>query len=323
MKLAYIITAYKDAPQLLRLVKSLDCQADFYCHIDKKTNIRPFKKLLDNYPNVHFAKNRYFVNWGSFAQVLSQKELMGMVINSGKNYDRVICLSGLDYPILSNQRIFDFFEKNRTKEFICGVNISDPVNSMLHDRVKVYHYFRDIRVRSVYLKKFFSGTSRIIMKMLPYRKTAGTSIGGKPADIYMGSDYWALTSPCARYVFDTMLNEKTLMRYFRHSFVPSEMCVQTIVFNSGFANQAIKSSVYCGLPALTPLHYIVYSKEIKIFDELDYETLTICGKLFFRKAVTGKSDKLMELIDIFRSMQEDIVMRNTPEESRDSVVRGK
>ena len=33
-RIAYIISAYKDAPHLARLVAALDDRADFYVHID-------------------------------------------------------------------------------------------------------------------------------------------------------------------------------------------------------------------------------------------------------------------------------------------------
>lgn len=323
MKLAYIITVYKDPQHLLRLVKALNHQSDFYCHVDKKTDIEPFISLLAPYQNVHFTENRYFVNWGSFAQVLSQKELMRMVIVSGEVYERVICLSGLDYPILSNSRIFSLFSENPHKEYICGVNFSNPANTILHQRVTLYHFFRDIKVRNVKLKKAFSGTSRMLMKALPVRKNSHVKVNEGQWDVFMGADYWALTFPCVKYIYKIMQTEKSLMNYFRYSFVPSEMCIPTIVFNSVYATNALESEIYRGLPPLTPLHHIVYNKEIKVFDENDYEILAICGKMFFRKATTGKSDKLIELIDTFRALQDNAFVDIETGENRTSLVKGK
>lgn len=304
MKLAYIITVYKDPQHLLRLIKSLNIKADFYCHVDKKEDIEPFVNLLAPFKNVYFTENRYFVNWGSYAQVLSQKELLRMAMMSGEMYDRVICLSGLDYPIISNSRIQSLFYENQDKEYICGVNLSNPANAGLRSRVTIYHFFRDVKIRNILLKKCFSGSARILLKALPIRKDYYVNMGDKCWDVFMGSDYWALTYPCVKYVYKIMQDEKLLMNYFKYSFVPSEMCVQTIVFNSVFANQAMQSEKYTGLPPLTPLHYIVYNKKIKVFDENDYEVLVICGKMFFRKAMTGKSDRLIGLIDTFRQLQD-------------------
>ena len=52
-RIAYIISAYKDAPHLARLVAALDDRADFYVHIDLNADIHPFDKPLgDNDPFV-------------------------------------------------------------------------------------------------------------------------------------------------------------------------------------------------------------------------------------------------------------------------------
>ena len=42
-RIAYIISAYKDAPHLARLVAALDDRADFYVHIDLNADIHPFE----------------------------------------------------------------------------------------------------------------------------------------------------------------------------------------------------------------------------------------------------------------------------------------
>lgn len=76
------------------------------------------------------------------------------------------------------------------------------------------------------------------------------------------------------------------------------MMIQTIVFNSKFASRAILfEGEYPGLPKLTPLHYIEYGKEIKVFIENGYDTLIKSDKMFFRKARTEPSDTLIEKID--------------------------
>lgn len=54
---------------------------------------------------------------------------------------------------------------------------------------------------------------------------------------------------------------------------------------------------YPGLKALTPLTYIDYEPVIKILTEEDLPTLLDSGKLFCRKIVSGKSDKLVEHLE--------------------------
>ena len=45
-RIAYIISAYKDATHLARLVAALDDRADFYIHIDLNAHIHPFEDTL-------------------------------------------------------------------------------------------------------------------------------------------------------------------------------------------------------------------------------------------------------------------------------------
>ena len=44
-RIAYIISAYKDAPHLSRLIKALDEDADFYVHIDRKARSPLYKAI--------------------------------------------------------------------------------------------------------------------------------------------------------------------------------------------------------------------------------------------------------------------------------------
>jgi hypothetical protein len=50
----------------------------------------------------------------------------------------------------------------------------------------------------------------------------------------------------------------------------------------------------------TPLTYIEYGEEIKILTEADYDAILKSGKMFCRKTITGRSDKLMDMIDEHR-----------------------
>lgn len=302
MKIAYIITAYKDAKQLSRLIRALDKSADFFIHIDLKVDITPFYSILSDLKNVFFTTNRFFINWGGFGQVRSQQELLKSVVERGILYDRVVCISGTDYPLWSNSDIQSEFASNKLKEYIIGFNITQSTSVAQRRKVVVFHFFRDIRVASTSVKKVFSGASRKIMQLLPIRRRSYTVMDDKRADVYMGSDYWALTYNCARYVYEQMCAQKQLMRYFKFSFVPSEMVVQTIVFNSPFASSAIfyNEKIYNGLGPLTPLHYIEYNGFINTYKMEDYDKLQKSGKMFFRKAESGISDALLDKVDAIR-----------------------
>ena len=46
MNIGYIITAYTDPSHLNRLIRSLNYNAKFFIHIDRKVDIEPFKRLV-------------------------------------------------------------------------------------------------------------------------------------------------------------------------------------------------------------------------------------------------------------------------------------
>lgn len=290
-RIAYIISAYKDAPHLARLVDALNENADFYLHVDLNADIRPFEKMLAG--KVVFVR-RHRISWGGWQQVEYQKELLGAVIRSGVEYGHIVCLSGQDYPLWSNAEIHRYLDAHRDTEFIMGMNLSRSANTAQTNKIRCYHFFRDLPWKNQWLKNKIIVASRTLMKGLPFRKKVTTRIAGRRAEVYFGSDYWAITLPCARYVYQQLCTEHEVIRYFKTSFVPSELCIQTLVFNSPYAAHALTyTGEYQGLKVLTPLHYIVYDQAIQIMTEKDFPALMQSSKMFCRKTVSGLSDTLI------------------------------
>lgn len=295
-KIAYMISAYKDAAHLKRLINALDSDADFFVHVDGNVDIEPFRNAVGK--RAKFVE-RHRVSWGGWSQVEFQEELMNAVVDSGVAYDRVVCLSGLDYPLWSNAKIHQYFSQHAGEEFIMGMKLEDSMEPKQMAKVVQYHPFRDLEWSNLWLKNKAIVASRTILKLLPLRKKPTVEVAGKESPVYFGADYWALTLPCVKYVCNELKSNIRLQKYFKSSFIPSELCVQTIVFNSPFAPKAMKmAGPYKGLWALTPLHYINYGGGfIKILTEEDWPVLQDSGKMFCRKIATGISDALAERID--------------------------
>lgn len=305
-RIAYIISAYKDAPHLARLVQRLSTDADFYVHIDSRADITPFQEALKG--KVTFVP-RHWVSWGGWEQVEYPKELLAAVIRSGIAYTHVVCLSGQDYPLWTNEEIHRYFDEHKQTEFIAAMNLSHCDNGKQRSKIELYHFCRDLKWSNLWLKNKAIVASRCLMKLLPFRKKTTLRIGDNPqAEVYFGADYWALTLPCARHVHDTLCKEYApLKSYFKTCFVPSELCIQTIVFNSPFADRAqLHTEAYQGLFALTPLHYIMYGKEIKTMTLEDLPALRQSGKMFCRKVVTGASDSLVKALDSTEPKQQSV-----------------
>ena len=305
MRIAYMIAAHTDPIQLRRLVFSLNGEdIEFFIHIDKKNDIQPFFREL-NIENVHFLENRISTNWGAFSQCEYQKALIKAVLNFEKKFDRVFFLSGLDYPLWSNQRISSYLSEISDKEFIMGMNLTDCFNPpKMQTRVCQYH-FRDLSFGNAFLRRLIYGIVRETLDLLQIRKKNYICIGKEKHKVYCGSSWWCLTGDCLQYVYDTICTAKEYQRYFKTCLAPDEMLVQTIVFNSKYAKKAIlHEGEYPGLVGLTPLHYIEYNGQIRVYDEDDFEMLINSGKMFVRKVKSGISDKLISKIDQYRQHEE-------------------
>ncbi|MEO6682869.1 MAG: beta-1,6-N-acetylglucosaminyltransferase [Ginsengibacter sp.] len=305
-KIAYIIQAYKDPMHLSRLVSALNFHSDFYIHIDKKVDLEPFRKALSSLQKEVYFVNKYIVTWGGYSQVLSDKEMLGAILNSGIKYKRIVCINGLDYPIYSNQRIHEVFEKNPTKEFITGQNISHEEPEEIYRINKYYFIDHPFLISNPIVIKIIKKVTSVFK--LNFKKRNVTSLNGITSDIYFGSGWYAITYDCAKYVYESLCKEKKFLRYISTTFVPDELCIHTIVFNSRFADNAIRmpKNFALSLPGdsafekLSPLQYLEYRDQMKILVEADFENIIKSNKMFFRKSETGISDSLLDQIDRIR-----------------------
>ena len=303
VKIAYLISAYKDPKQLARLIKRLG-QGDathFFIHADAKCVQERFEEALTPCKgNVTFTPKRFWGQWGGFNQVRYQQELLRACLECGKTFDRVFILTGQDYPLISNEEINKRLLEKPEREYLKGLDITKLAYlPKTADRIVLYHFFRDMNHASYKTKKIFSGLARLAMKALPIRKKPYLIVEGKKWDVYLSSSYMCITSGLARHVYNIMASNKKLMSYFKHSFVPEEMVIPTIVFNSPYKKfcEVYEKNSYDGLSKLSAVTYFNYGCEIQTFTLKDYEELKQSGKMFARKFASGASDSLMDKLD--------------------------
>lgn len=294
MNIAYIISAHTDAAQLARLIGALHPDAEYFVHIDKKSDIRPFKELVSA-ENVHFIENRIDIRWATFRQVDYQMALLEAVIAHPKHFDHIFALSGLDYPLWSNSRITEWLEQQGNREILQGYNM----NTELLDKQQRKQY-TEYRPLITLFGNYWDGKLSIALRRLSsalgIRRKLYLTVDGQMWDLYKGSSWWCISEDLARYIVDTYKQHPEIRRYFFHSFGPDECLIQTIAFNSPqWAGRCILSTGrYPGLDALTPLHYIVYEPVIQVMQAKDLPALKHSGRMFARKFLSGVSDALIE-----------------------------
>ncbi|MBQ9361851.1 MAG: conjugal transfer protein [Bacteroidaceae bacterium] len=307
MKIAYLLSPYKDALHVKRLIEALHEDAEFFIHVDKKSSLNDFTDVIKA-ENVHFLQDRVEVGWGTMSQVEYQMRLLQAAVDYPVHFDRLFSLSGQDYPVWSNSQISEFLESLGDKEVVQGICMDSE--AILEVQTELYEIARpQIQIRflprkinsalTVMARKFLKGCGH--RKKLYFYDNEGNLV-----HLYKGSDWWCMTEDLARYVLDKYQHDSSYKKYFKDSFTPSETLIQTIAFNSPtFSKRCILSTgKYPRLAALTPLHFIDYNPIIQIMTEKDYLRIQESGKMFVRKVVSGDSDKLVKMLNIDREEEE-------------------
>lgn len=299
INIAYLIEAHTDVDRLIALCDTLVLSGDVFVHVDKKTKDSLFWNKLNMYvkehAQVHVMKHRHYVAWAGFSQVKCFETLLGGAISCEKQYDRFVLLSGLDYPVWSPRRILDYFEAHKQQEFVCGYDISTCKFDYQLRKIKYYHFFRDIPLpHKSLLRRSVIGGTMMLLKSLGIHRKPFWNDNGELKHVYFGSSWIGITRSCAEYLM-RKLSEDSVIRYFKTVYAPDELCVPTLVMNSPFRSNVIEVKEL-SFQAVTPLHYLNYEDYIWSYDEKDFDTIVNSGKMFVRKIVSGKSERLVEMI---------------------------
>ena len=303
MNIAYLISAHTDAPQLKRLIEALHPDAHFFVHIDKKSDLSMFTAIIQQ-DNVHFLPNRIDVRWGTILEVEYQMALIKAAIDYPVAFDRIFFLSGMDYPLWSNDHITSWLKEQGDKEILCGICMdTEAINKQQKELYQLSRPFFNISFLGNLWNQRLSIICRKIKAALGMRKPLSFSVDGKQWKLYKGSAWWCISQNLATYIYNMYISKSEIRQYFMDSFGQAETLIQTIAFNSFSSNESERKKLllaegeYPGLAALTPLHFIIYEPIIKVMDETDYDTLMASERMFARKFMSGVSDKLVEKLN--------------------------
>ena len=300
MRLAFLIAAHADPAQLKRLIDSLPANSVFIVHIDAKANLAAFTNIISD-QRVRFITDRTNVMWGSIGVVECQMKMIreALTMHADEPIGYLIQMSGMDYPLWSNDRIEAFFAQSQGKEYIvtqCMANQGEAAKIYTEHRFFNYKYWPYGSLGSK-----FRVALRHLVYGLGFRKKLRFKALGREYALYKGSMNWAITPDLARLALDYWDNNPAYVRYFRDGHAPDETFIPTLTAHSAFADKAIViDGAFNGLESITPLHYMDYAHGTKVLTASDIDTLVESGKMFCRKVASGKSDQLVKLIEEHR-----------------------
>src|ERR1700675_1195653 len=101
MKIAYLILTHNQPFHLRRLIDSLTYKENrFYIHVDKRASMSQFDTITST--RAHFIQDRVPCAWADYSLVQATLNLMRSALRSEHEFDYLILLSGVCYPLKSN-----------------------------------------------------------------------------------------------------------------------------------------------------------------------------------------------------------------------------
>lgn len=270
---AYLITAY-DEPELLgRLVGLLDDpRNDLYIHWDKRSASPDWERVLPNSPSSQIVlMSSMRVYWGHYSQVRSVFRMLRAATRGGHAYYHLI--SGADLPIKSQDFIHQFFADNQGTEFValCGDYHREWVS-------RAHLFVPLLRSRNKGVRWAGARAHKWSNRLQEFLGIDLTRKLGQP--VYYGSDWYSITHDLATYALS---RESVVKRAFRHSFIPTEFYMPTIIANSRFADRVFPSE---GDPYRSNVRFLEFphgGSGPRLLGEADVPTLLASERLFARK----------------------------------------
>ncbi len=280
IKIAYLIIAHRDPEHLKALVSELTKNADVFIHINKRSDIKPFIEAFASFQNIHrvqFINKRYRVRWGGFSILKATFELLENALAT-EDYDRIILLTGNDYPLKSSRELQKFFMENKDVNYLC----SHVLNTDNHFALRYYDPY-DIRLLHIFLKVVRMKFPNFILRKNPdYIEYKGMKYF--PRGI---TAKWAVTGDCAKYILEFYKNNPGFNNIVKYMHAPDDFYVATVIYYSPFqASVCFDKNLFFNKRGLS-------IKDKKVLDISNHDMLMQSGALYAKNFLTGTSDTLI------------------------------
>lgn len=257
----YLILAHKNPEQFHRLVRKLDSKnVNFFVHIDKLVDITAFKEPLGHYKNLYFLENkeRLVTPWSDFNGCKVLITLLKKSKDKVNSDAYCIFLSGQDYPIVTNDNIYEYLKINYGKNFISIHKVAD-IWTKWRTRLERYsfHFSNNNRIsKGIYPltdKRCFSSKNfkdgLYIAWNLGIGKALHTFFKPKrlhPSNIEPvgGSAFWALPIETVIEMLVYIDEHPDFLDYHKYTHVPDEILFHSIINQLKSQDEIEKSITY-------------------------------------------------------------------------------
>lgn len=286
MKIAYLILAHNNLDHLALLINSLNNSSiSFIIHLDSKTDVdfNELSKKFQSGINLIFLKNRINISWGGFSMFEAILNLISHAVQYVE-FDYLSLISGNDFPLKKPEEILSDLKKFNGKEFIDYhplPHIQWPGNGGT-DRYKYYWMIDNLGWEN---SEYFV-----------YQQQIQQSVREFPSNLkpYGGSMWFTITKSCSVFIYSFLMQNPSILSFFRYTLISDELIIPTIVLNSPFKYNTVRDN----------LRFIDWSEgkmHPKTFTISDFESLARSNAHLARKFDSaldqGIIDKLIRKLE--------------------------
>ncbi|MFC1550421.1 beta-1,6-N-acetylglucosaminyltransferase [Candidatus Neomarinimicrobiota bacterium] len=296
MHIAYLILAHQSPEHLIRLIHALnktDAHVDFFLHIDAKSDRSKFHKISLTFENVRILKKPVKIFWGGFSIVRATILLMQEALQHSK-FDRMVLLSGCDYPIKPNAEIMSFFQQHPDEQFINIVQM--PHKKRPISRLTKYH-FEGGTHRNWFIRGRLKNKINIWLAKHSYNRNYKKYLKNNVP--YAGEQWFSFTRSCVKLILKSIDNSQKLVNFYKNTYVPDEMFFHTILMNLNPPQIVNPGLVFCDWwQPYPPYPAIICNKHIERFKKGQFrEDIYGQKQRFYARKFDGKTFSILDRID--------------------------
>ena len=259
MRISYIILAYDSPGHLARLVSRLDApDVRFVIHIDRKSDLGAFRRLLSANARVRFVPDTQRVDcrWGDLSLVEAVLACCRMVVDGGAG-GYVALLSGHDYPLRTPAYIDRFLTVNAGHDFMNVYPVPDLKKKSENGGMERFLNYtfdcrnpRDARMKakirplSLNLKTMlgFVRLVRYRRELLPMAAKRWLRPRHYPGCLAMVfNELWfVLRVSTVRYILNFIEAHSEVMEYYKFTHIPDETIFGSIICSDSELKKSLR-----------------------------------------------------------------------------------
>ncbi len=259
MKLAYLVTAYKQPALFKRVFEAIyDPDNHYLVHVDKKSPDavhRTIRDFLAQYPNARVMESSNWV-YGGYSAVEIQLRAIRELLPLDWNF--FLNLTGQDYPLKTQAQMKAFLAEHPGRNFL---HVMDQRRDWPGSWFRMKWHWVELRGPVPLPPR---------KRMIPLPVVRRFLAGVTP---YAGSTWFIISREFCEY----LCTEQKIGRYeafYRHTYIPEEHFFQTVIMHSPFRETVIKDNK----------RLIMWPDgRIHTFKSDDYNTLVASDAFFARK----------------------------------------